>query len=93
MTTTTTKNISIGGLIAVAAIAFGFINYGVPGLAGFVRLQEQNKVFWGTRTEQKVYVEERTYKVVCPIWKEQNLFGKYVTYRDRTWCKDYVDRL
>jgi hypothetical protein len=91
--TTIRKNMSIGSLVVVAALAYGAFNYGVPGLTGFVRLQEQNKVFWGTTDEQDRYVAERVFKNVCPIWKEQNLFGKYVTYRDRTWCKDYVDRL
>ncbi|MGO7821168.1 hypothetical protein ACC684_28370 [Rhizobium ruizarguesonis] len=38
-------------------------------------------------------INEKVFATVCPVWVQQNTFGRYVTYRDRAWCSAYEDRL
>lgn len=87
------KNFSVGSFAAL--VMFGALAYqfGAPAIGNVITLQKQNAYFWGTTDEQRAFVRERNFRTICPLWNEQNLFGKYVTYRDRAWCRDYVSRL
>jgi hypothetical protein len=77
-------------LVIFATIGIQFAAYAVPAI---YTLQKQNAYFWGSSDEQRIEVRDRVYKNLCPEWRDQNLFGRYVTYRSRTWCADYLDRL
>jgi hypothetical protein len=77
-------------LAIFATIGIQFASYAIPQI---YTLQKQNAYFWGSTDEQLTEVRDRVYKNLCPEWRDQNLFGRYVTYRSRTWCADYLDRL
>ncbi|MBY5453867.1 hypothetical protein HFO91_30280 [Rhizobium leguminosarum] len=46
----------------------------------------------GEPDADELAIQETSFQTVCPTWNEQNLFGRYVTYRDRAWCSAYEDR-
>ncbi|TCB60146.1 hypothetical protein E0J20_09135 [Rhizobium leguminosarum bv. viciae] len=47
----------------------------------------------GKPDADELAINEKVFANVCPVWVAQNLFGRYVTYRDRAWCSAYEDRL
>lgn len=36
---------------------------------------------------------KRNSKNLCPAWRDASWFGRNVTYRDLSWCADYIERL
>lgn len=84
----------ISVLLLGVAVFYGMeIVVGV-GAAVSVNYNESQK-YWsksGSNLTQKAY-EEMSYKLMCPAWKEQGLWGRYVTYHDRIWCGKYIDKI
>ncbi|MBY5551089.1 hypothetical protein HFO61_30560 [Rhizobium leguminosarum] len=71
----------------------GPVGLGVLGIMIAFLLAPAFVTLTGKPDADELTINEKVFATVCPVWVQQNLFGRYVTYRDRAWCSAYEDRL
>ncbi len=69
--------------------AFIALLFGVPLFIG-----AYSELGQGRKSTAQVAAYERTFEVLCLDWRDSSWFDRNMgQYRDRRWCKDYVNRL